>query len=102
MKKSDVFKVIGKVAEQVAVGFVPGGAMIDKGIHVAIDEHKSKTERVDGVLDAAQGAIQAIEAIDGVEIADEIGFRAGCGLVEQGLQMIHGSLRRAPVEVRTP
>lgn len=86
-------KILGamlKTAETIAVASVPGAAMVDAAVH-GIVEHKGG---VDGnVLDAAEGAIKAVEAFKGAEIADEVSFRAGCATIEAGFKLVHASLK---------
>lgn len=81
---------VAKGAEQAAASAVPGGAMIDGAVH-GIIEHKGDVQT--NVLDAAEGAIKAVEEIKGAEIVNEVQFRAGVAVVESGLGMIRASLK---------
>lgn len=86
---NNVLKSILKTAEAVAVASVPGAAMVDGAVR-GIVKHDGHTD--DHVLDAAEGAIQAIENIKGTEIADEVKFRAGVATIEAGFKLVRESL----------
>lgn len=88
-------KAILTVAEGIAKATVPGAAQIDDAVRNVVT-HQGDTD--DQILDMAEGAIKAVEALDDTEIADEVQFRAGCAIVEQGYKMIRHSLKvTAPV-----
>lgn len=87
---NDLLKTILKTAEAVAVASVPGAPLVDAAVHGLID----KKGAVDSnILDAAEGAIKAVEAIKGQEIADEVQFRAGCATLEAGFKLIRAALK---------
>lgn len=88
-----IVKTILKVAEGVATATIPGAGMVDAAVHGIADKSKPKDE---AVLDIAQGAIQAVEAIKEAEIADEVQFRAGIATLEAGFKLVRASLRHAP------
>lgn len=85
-----ILQAVLKVGETIAVQAVPGAAIIDGAVR-GIVEHKGDVDS--NALDAAEGAIKAVEAISGTDIADEIQFRAGCATVDAGVRMIAGSLK---------
>lgn len=86
---NNVLKSILKTAEAVAVASIPGAATVDATVREIVKTKKVTSEHV---LDAAEGAILAIENIKGTEIADEIKFRAGVATVEAGFKLIRDSL----------
>lgn len=96
---NDRLKNILKIVESVAAASVPGGQMVDGAVHQII---ASKGKSDSGYLDAAQGAIQVVEEIDGEDIADEMQFRTGVAMVEAGIKMIRGALKSGRPSDGTP
>lgn len=82
-----------KTGEAIAVASIPGAGMVDAAVH-GIVEHKGSADG--NVLDAAEGAIRAVEAFKGADIVDEVGFRAGCATIEAGFQLVRKSLKVTP------
>jgi len=82
-----ILKSLLQVGESVAVTAVPGAAAVDAGVKALIRHDSS------GALDVASGAIQVIEGIKEVDIADEQMFRSGVAMLEQGFKLVHDSLK---------
>lgn len=87
---NDKLKTTLLILEGIAKASVPGAAQADDAVR-AIVSHHGDTD--DAVLDAVEGAIKAVEAIKGQDIADEVKFRASCMLAEAAIKGIRDSLK---------
>lgn len=87
---NNILKAVLQVGEAVAIQAVPGAKLVDAAVHGIVDHSKSPE---DGILDAAEGAIQVIEGIKGTDIADEVKFRAGIATLEAGFKLVKDSLK---------
>ena len=89
---NNVLKAVLEIGREVAAHTVPGGKLISEGVEAIIRKDDGKP--ADGaVLDVAEGAIKAIEAFKGADIADEVKFRAGIATMEAGFALVKSSLR---------
>jgi hypothetical protein len=79
--------------EKTAAAAVPGGTAIDSAIHGLV-KHDGDVNT--NILNAAEGAIQAVEAIKEAEIIDEVKFRAGVATIEAGLSLVRQALKVTP------
>lgn len=86
-------KAIIEVGTVVASAVFPAVAPIAAAAnHLALDG----TDKIpDNAVDAAEAAVKTIENIKGIDIADEVKFRAGCAVIEQGFLLVKASLKHS-------
>lgn len=85
---NQILKNVLLVAEDIAKKSVPGAGLVDDGIHAIVD-HKVQS----GAISVAVGAVQLIENIKGVDIADSVLFNTGLSEMAAGLSKIRASLK---------
>lgn len=83
------------VAEQIGRNAIPGGGLIDDGVHAIIDKKVSV-----GAVSAAEGALLLIEEMKGVDIADNAQFNQGVSLIATGLELVKRSLKPSVVSAQ--
>jgi hypothetical protein len=88
---NDKLKAIIQVSSVVASAVFPAAAPIAAAANHLLLDGKDKIP--DNAVDAAEAAVKTIEHLKGIDIADEVKFRAGCAVIEQGFLLVKASLK---------
>jgi hypothetical protein len=92
---NQILKNVLHVAEEVAVKAVPGAGLVDSGVHAIID-HRVEA----GVITVATGAVELINQVKGVDIADSDLFNTGLSEMASGLAKVKRSLKVTDPQVQ--